>query len=41
MFVYVPNDFQNKVIDSNVGVNESIFFTFVFRMTQMNAQKYY
>ena len=37
----VPNDFQDNVNDSNVGVNESIFFPFVCRMTQMNAQKRY
>ena len=37
----VPNDFQDNVNDSNVGVNESIFFSFVCRMTQMNAQKCY
>ena len=37
----VPNDFQDNVNDSNVGVNESIFFSFVYRMTQMNAQKCY
>ena len=37
----VPNDFQNNVNDLNVGVNESIFFSFVCRMTQMNAQKCY
>ena len=24
----VPNDFQDNVNDSNVGVNESIFFSF-------------
>ena len=37
----VPNDFQDNVNDSNTGVNESIFFSFVCRMTQMNAQKCY
>ena len=37
----VPDDFQDNVNDSNVGVNESIFFSFVCRMTQMNAQKCY
>ena len=26
----VPNDFQNNVNDLNVGVNESIFFSFVY-----------
>ena len=30
MFVYVPNDFQNNVIDSNVGVNESKFSLLYF-----------
>ena len=25
----VPNDFQENVNDSNVGVNESIFFSFL------------
>ena len=33
----VPNDFQDNV----VGVNGSIFFSFVCRMMQMNAQKCY
>ena len=37
----VPIDFQDAVNDSNVGVNERIFFSFVCRMTQMNAQKCY
>ena len=37
----VPIDFQDGVNDSNVGVNESIFSSFVCRMTQMNAQKCY
>ena len=39
--VVVPNDFQDNVNDLRVGVNESIFFSFVCRMTQMNAQKCY
>ena len=30
-----------KVNDFDVGVNESIFFSFVCRMTDMNAQKCY
>ena len=37
----VPNDFQGNVNDSNVGVNKNIFFSFVCRMTQMNAPKCY
>ena len=37
----VHNDFQDNVNDRNVGVNERIFFSFVCRMTQMNAQKCY
>ena len=37
----VPIDFQDGVNDLDVGVNESIFFSFVRRMTQMNAQKCY
>ena len=37
----VPIDFQDGVNDSNVGVNESIFSSFVCRMTQMNGQKCY
>ena len=37
----IANDFQDNVNDSNAGVNESIFFSFVCRMTQMNAQKCY
>ena len=37
----VLNDFQDNVNDSNVGVNESIFFSFVCQMTEMNAQKCY
>ena len=35
------DDSQDNVNDSNVGVNESIFFSFVRPMTQMNAQKCY
>ena len=37
----VPNGFQDIVNDSNVGVNESTFFSFVCQTTQMNAQKCY
>ena len=37
----VPNDFKDNVNDSNVGVYESIFFSFVRPMTHMNAQKCY
>ena len=37
----VPNDFKDNVNDLNVGVNESIFVSFVCRMTQMNVQKCY
>ena len=36
----LPIDFQGGVNDFDVGVNESIFLSFVCRMTQMNAQKY-
>ena len=32
-------DFKDGVNDFDVGVNESIFFSSVCRMTQMNAQK--
>ena len=32
---------QDGVNDFDVGVNESIFFSFVCRMTHMNAQKCY
>ena len=35
----VAIDFQDGVNDSNVGVNESIFLSFVCLMTHMNAQK--
>ena len=35
-----PIDFQDGVNDFHVGVNESIFFSLVYRMTQMNAQCY-
>ena len=34
-----PIDFQDGVYDFDVGVNESIFFSFVCRKTHMNAQK--
>ena len=34
----VPIDFQDGVNDFDGGVNESIFFSFVPRMTHMNAQ---
>ena len=37
----VLNDFKDDVNDSNIGVNEGIFFSFVCRMMQMNAQKCY
>ena len=37
----VPIDFQDGVNDFDVGVNESIFFSFVCPMTHMNAQKRY
>ena len=37
----VSNNFQDNVNDSNVGVNKSIFFSFVRRMTQMNGQNCY
>ena len=37
----VPIDFQDGVNDFDVGVNESIFFSFVCSMTHMNAQKCY
>ena len=32
-------DFQDGVNDLNIGANESIFFSFVCRMTHKNAQK--
>ena len=35
----VPIDFQDGLNDFDVDVNESIFFSFVCRMTHMNAQK--
>ena len=38
-FSGVPIDFQDGVND--VDVNESLFFSFVCRMTNMNAQKCY
>ena len=37
----VPIDSQDGVNDFEVGVNESIFFSFVCSMTHMNAQKCY
>ena len=37
----VPIDFQGGVNDFDVGVNESIVYSFVYRMTHMNAQKFY
>ena len=37
----VPIDSQDGVNDFEVGVSESIFFSFVCSMTHMNAQKYY
>ena len=39
----VPVDFQDidGVNDFDVGFNESIFFSFVCRMTHMNSQKCY
>ena len=37
----VSIDFQGGVNDFDVGVNESIFFSFVRPMTHMNAQKCY
>ena len=37
----VPNDFQDNVNNSNGDVNESIFFSSVCGMTQMNAQRCY
>ena len=41
MYVSFPIDFQDGVNDFDVGFNESIFFSFVCRMTQMNAQECY
>ena len=35
----VPIDFHDGVNDFDVGVDESIFFSLVCRMTQMNAKK--
>ena len=32
----VPTNFQDGVNDFDVGVNGSIFFSFVCRMTQIN-----
>ena len=37
----VPIDFQDGVNDFDVGVNESIFFSFVRRIMHMNARKCY
>ena len=37
----VPIDFQDDVNDFDVGFNESKFFSFVCRMTQMSVQKWY
>ena len=37
----VPIDFQNGVNDFDVGINERIFFSFVYPMMHMNAQKCY
>ena len=37
----VPIDFQDGVNDFDGGVNKSVFFSFVCRMTHMNAQKCY
>ena len=34
----VPIDFQDGVNDFDVGVNESMFLSFVYLMTHMNAQ---
>ena len=36
-----PIDYQDCVNDFDVGVNESIFSSFVCPMTRMNAQKCY
>ena len=41
MYVSFPFDFQDGVNDFDVGFNESIFFSFVCPMTQMNVQKWY
>ena len=37
----VPDDFQDSVNELDVGVDESIFFSSVFLMMQMNAQECY
>ena len=37
----VPTDFQEGVNEFDDGFNESIFFSVVCWMTQMNAQKCY
>ena len=34
----VPIDFQDGVNEFDVGVNESIFFSFICRMSHMNTQ---
>ena len=39
--MYVTTDFQDGVNDFDVGVNESIFFSFVCPMTHINGQKCY
>ena len=36
---YVPIDFQDGVNDLDVGLNESISFSFVCRMTHTNVPK--
>ena len=38
---YFPVDFQDGVNDLDVGVNESVFFSFVYQMTHMNGKKCY
>ena len=35
----VPIDFQDGINDFDVGLNESMFLSFVNPMTHMNAQK--
>ena len=37
----VPIDFRGGVNEFDVGVNESMFFSFVCQMTHINAQKCY
>ena len=39
--MYIHIDFQDGVYDFDVGVTESIFFSFVCPMTHMNAKKCY